>query len=340
MQLTPYTDKQLVSDLFETSSKIVEIFNTSDRTIKLKNVDSSTTNTDADTLIPSPSPSQTTYTNSFVFDSTPSGMVIMSYDCDKSSFVYFANNNIHTKYLRAVAMKFMCNLNCKHLIYDVIEKERRTLEIIPVIKEKIKQKKEEKEMPAGKDGNPPSIAEKVQFAEEKKKNIEFMEKKQKIMQKSIQKYKKTSLSRQDKRDITAMSKDSQSAKESKEYHDAQNNLKPEKNEKNEKNEKRVKFHKDPREHALCLSKKDVGDITISDIEIKFMKKGMLADAQLLQRQTYKRAHISTAPPEEEVAPGNLVGAAQTLAPLPVEGTELKPRSWKQFKDLTRSQLTK
>lgn len=45
--------------------------------------------------------------NTFVMEYTPNGTIIMGYNYKEHAFYYFTNNSIHTKYIHAVALKYM-----------------------------------------------------------------------------------------------------------------------------------------------------------------------------------------------------------------------------------------
>jgi hypothetical protein len=54
----------------------------------------------------------------FVMDMTPVGNVIMQYNTDKGSFVYYSDNIIPFRYLETVSRKYVCLFNCKELFVE------------------------------------------------------------------------------------------------------------------------------------------------------------------------------------------------------------------------------
>lgn len=59
-------------------------------------------------------------TNSVVYESTPKGRVIMYYDADKESFIYYCDTkDISYLYLEAVARKYALTYDCKKLVVDI-----------------------------------------------------------------------------------------------------------------------------------------------------------------------------------------------------------------------------
>ena len=59
--------------------------------------------------------------NSVLFETTPKGNVIMYYDYDKESFVYYCDNkkDISYLYLEAVIRKYALTFKCKKLVVDI-----------------------------------------------------------------------------------------------------------------------------------------------------------------------------------------------------------------------------
>ena len=71
--------------------------------------------------------------NSFVIEMTPVGNVIMQYNKEKESFVYYSDHIIPYRYLETVSRKYVCIFNCKQLFIE------RHEEVV------VKEEKEEKE---------------------------------------------------------------------------------------------------------------------------------------------------------------------------------------------------
>jgi hemolysin activation/secretion protein len=77
--------------------------------------------------------------NSFVIEMTPVGNVIMQYNKEKESFVYYSDHIIPYRYLETVSRKYVCIFNCKQLFIE------RHEELVKEEKEKEEKEKEEKE---------------------------------------------------------------------------------------------------------------------------------------------------------------------------------------------------
>ena len=54
----------------------------------------------------------------FVMEMTPVGNVIMQYNTDKGSFVYYSDNIVPFRYLETVSRKYVCLFNCKELFVE------------------------------------------------------------------------------------------------------------------------------------------------------------------------------------------------------------------------------
>lgn len=55
--------------------------------------------------------------NSFVLENTPSGNVIMQYDEESNSFLYYCDKHISNENLETVARKFVIQYDCKHIYH-------------------------------------------------------------------------------------------------------------------------------------------------------------------------------------------------------------------------------
>lgn len=95
--------------------------------------------------------------NSFVIEMTPVGNVIMQYNKEKESFVYYSDHIIPYRYLETVSRKYVCIFNCKQLFIErheevVVkeeekEKEPRRFNVLNQTAQKqVPVKKEEKEV--------------------------------------------------------------------------------------------------------------------------------------------------------------------------------------------------
>ena len=62
---------------------------------------------------------------SFIIESTPIGNVVMKYDTDKESFVYYSDHIVPFRLLEIVAMKYVCVFDCKQIYVE------RREEVIP-----------------------------------------------------------------------------------------------------------------------------------------------------------------------------------------------------------------
>ena len=65
--------------------------------------------------------------NSFIMESTPIGNVIMYYDENKSSFVYYSDNVIPYRFLEVLGRKYVCTFKCAKL-YTNMEDEIKMVE--------------------------------------------------------------------------------------------------------------------------------------------------------------------------------------------------------------------
>jgi hypothetical protein len=90
----------------------------------------------------------------FVMDMTPVGNVIMQYDVDKESFVYYSDNIIPFRYLETVSRKYVCMFDCKELFVE--RSEQKIQHINPVVSIKTKDLMNQKR-------NPQPVKEKVQI---------------------------------------------------------------------------------------------------------------------------------------------------------------------------------
>jgi len=64
--------------------------------------------------------------NSFVMESTPNGNVLMFWDNQRSSFIYYSDTSIPYRYLEVVARKYVILNNCRE-IYYVMEEQLKPL---------------------------------------------------------------------------------------------------------------------------------------------------------------------------------------------------------------------
>jgi hypothetical protein len=94
-----------------------------------------------------------TYSSRFVMDMTPVGNVIMQYDVDKESFVYYSDNIIPFRYLETVSRKYVCVFDCKELF---VERSEQKIQPISVVSIKTKDLMNQKR-------NPQPVKEKVQI---------------------------------------------------------------------------------------------------------------------------------------------------------------------------------
>ena len=75
---------------------------------------------------------------SIVMETTPNGNVLMYWDNNRSSFIYYSDTSIPYRYLEVVARKYVIMNNCRE-IYFIMEEQLK-----PLKKEEIVEKKEEK----------------------------------------------------------------------------------------------------------------------------------------------------------------------------------------------------
>jgi hypothetical protein len=96
---------------------------------------------------------------------TPQGNVLMKYDKNKESFIFYSDNTIPYRYLEVVGRKFVKQFNCRPLFVDMEEE----LKLAEEKWEKERKEKEEKEEEE-KRKKEEAIKNKAPI-EEKKKNV-------------------------------------------------------------------------------------------------------------------------------------------------------------------------
>lgn len=74
--------------------------------------------------------------NNFVMETTPLGNVIMYYNIDKHSFVYYSDSTIPYRFLETVARKYITTFKCKDSSIYVDENDDEIDEKIPITQEK------------------------------------------------------------------------------------------------------------------------------------------------------------------------------------------------------------
>ena len=68
--------------------------------------------------------------NSVVYESTPKGRVVMYYDADKESFIYYCDTkDISYLYLEAVARKYALTYDCKKLVVDIKKELKDAMDV-------------------------------------------------------------------------------------------------------------------------------------------------------------------------------------------------------------------
>lgn len=60
-------------------------------------------------------------TNNFIMDLTPIGNVVMCYDSDKESFLYYSDNVVPYRFLEALSRKYVVTFSCKSLYVNMEE---------------------------------------------------------------------------------------------------------------------------------------------------------------------------------------------------------------------------
>lgn len=60
-------------------------------------------------------------TNNFIMDLTPVGNVVMCYDSDKESFLYYSDNVVPYRFLEALCRKYVVTFSCKSLYVNMEE---------------------------------------------------------------------------------------------------------------------------------------------------------------------------------------------------------------------------
>lgn len=80
--------------------------------------------------------------NNYILEYTPLGNVMMSYDIERETYIYYSDNSIPYKYLEVVARGYVIKNDCKCLFVDIeeeLEKSKKKIE------EKLEKEKIEKE---------------------------------------------------------------------------------------------------------------------------------------------------------------------------------------------------
>ena len=77
-------------------------------------------------------------TNNFIMDLTPVGNVVMCYDSDKESFLYYSDNVVPYRFLEALCRKYVVTFKCKGLYVNMEEQledtKRNVSETTAVVK--------------------------------------------------------------------------------------------------------------------------------------------------------------------------------------------------------------
>jgi hypothetical protein len=79
--------------------------------------------------------------NCYIMETTPLGNVLMIYDIEKNTFVYYSDNTIPYRYLESVARKYVKIYNCRPIFVDMEEE----LKLAEEKWEKVRVEKEQKE---------------------------------------------------------------------------------------------------------------------------------------------------------------------------------------------------
>lgn len=108
--------------------------------------------------------------NSMVMENTPSGNVLMMYDADSETFVYYSDASIPYRYLEVVARKFVKTFDVCPLYVDM-EEELARFEAKWTKEYELKRQKEEEEK-AAKPAQASTNPKKNVFAKFKKYNVE------------------------------------------------------------------------------------------------------------------------------------------------------------------------
>lgn len=132
---------------------IFEYYNTDDDDDAIADVDADVDNADANANIVCPryedkylvevrkmdreKPCGCNYSTSFTMEMTPNGNVLMLYNKEKDSFIYYSDNTIPYRYLEVVARKYVKVFQCKSIYIDMEEE-------LALFEEKSKQKQETK----------------------------------------------------------------------------------------------------------------------------------------------------------------------------------------------------
>ena len=83
--------------------------------------------------------------NSFIIEKTPLGNVLMFYDNNRQTFVYYSDNSMPYRYLEVVSRKYVLTFKCRFLYVDM-ETELKNYEKKKEKEEKEQKKKEEEEV--------------------------------------------------------------------------------------------------------------------------------------------------------------------------------------------------
>jgi hypothetical protein len=103
--------------------------------------------------------------NCYVMEFTPQGNVLMKYDKNKESFIFYSDNTIPYRYLEVVGRKYVKQFNCRPIFVDMEEE-------LKLAEEKWENEKEEKEEKEEEEKRKKEEAIKNQTPlEEKKKSV-------------------------------------------------------------------------------------------------------------------------------------------------------------------------
>ena len=80
--------------------------------------------------------------NVFIMEHTPVGNVLMNYDAERETFIYYSDNNVPYKYLDAVCRKFVKQFDCRPIYVDMEEEIKLFKEQIEKEKERLEKEKE------------------------------------------------------------------------------------------------------------------------------------------------------------------------------------------------------
>jgi len=101
--------------------------------------------------------------NNFIMEFTPVGNVIMQYDHNKESFLYYSDSVLPFRYLEPIGRKYVITFKCKQLFIDMQEEIKRSKEVQPTTNQSTRTKDIMTRMKTPTKPTPQPISTKIQI---------------------------------------------------------------------------------------------------------------------------------------------------------------------------------